>query len=131
MPPYHIASVHSAACRTQLLISSLNLTTLDRFLGTFAHMVRPPPSCLIPKQHGRRHYCLDTSSILRAVRGSMVVDDRARGACNTHSKYSSEDFSDSAGALGRIASTVYGVLLFMNAGLAAWAGVSVVLVSVV
>ena len=46
----------------------------------------------------------------------MVVDDRARGACNTHSKYSSEDFSDSAGALARIASTVYGVLLFMNAG---------------
>ena len=30
MPPYHIASVHSAACRTHLLISSLNLTTLDR-----------------------------------------------------------------------------------------------------
>ena len=46
----------------------------------------------------------------------MVVDDRARGARNTHSKYSSEDFSDSAGALGRIASVVYGVLLFMNAG---------------
>ena len=64
-------------------------------------MVSLPPSCLILKQHGRRHYCFDTS-MLRAVvlfGGSMVVDDRARGARNTHSKYSSEDFGDSAGAL--------------------------------
>ena len=47
---------------------------------------RPPPSCLIPKQRGRHHYCFNTSISLAVYVfwGSMMVDDYVRGACNLY-----------------------------------------------
>ena len=99
------------------------------WIGTFAHMVRPPPSCFIPKQHGRRYYCFGTSMLRAVMRfgGSMVVDDRARGARNIHSSIVAKT---SVIQRAHCKCSIRCVVVHETPGLAAWAGVSVVLVSV-